>query len=160
MRGDLRSAGIELAVRRYPPRAFFAPSVRTGVVWGGKFDAAYVSFGQFHEFAPAYFNFGQLRVPDLERLYACANVPPRGANYSRLCDPALEALFARYDAAYDAAPAAAIARRILARLDALLPTIVVAERTEYYIVRDAVTGLKLQPFAPFGGGIMNVDVTK
>jgi peptide/nickel transport system substrate-binding protein len=160
MKRDLRAAGIELEVRRYPARAFFAPDVRTGVVSSGNFDAAYVSFGQFHQFAQAYFNFDQLRVPDLEGLYACANVPPRGTNYSRLCDPALDALFARYDAAYDPAAAAAVARRILARLDVLLPTIVVSERTEYYIVRDAVTGLRLQPFSPFGGGIMNVDVTK
>jgi ABC-type transport system substrate-binding protein len=160
MKSDLRAAGIELDVRRYPARAFFAPGVRTGVVAGGHFDAAYVSFGQFHQFAPAYFNFGQLRVPDLEGLYACANVPPHGPNYTRLCDPALDALFARYDTAYDPTAAAAIARRILARLDVLLPAIVVSERSEYYIVRDTVTGLKLQPFSPFGGGIANVDVTK
>ncbi len=160
MKGDLRAAGIDLEVRRYPARQFFAPDVRTGVVAGGNFDAAYVSFGQFHQFADAYFNFGQLRVPDLEALYACANVPPRSANYSRLCDPALDALFARYDASYDPAAAAAIARHIQTRLDVLLPAIVVSERSEYYIVRDEVTGLKLQPFSPFGGGIMSVDVTK
>jgi dipeptide transport system substrate-binding protein len=157
---DLHAAGIDLEVRRYPARAFFAPGVRTGVVAGGNFDAAYVSFGQLHQFAPAYFNFGQLRLPDLEALYACAGVPPRGANFARLCDPALDALFARYDATYDPAAADAVARRILTRLDDLLPAIVVSERSEYYIVRDSVTGLKLQPFSPFGGGIMNVDVTK
>ena len=157
--GDLRAAGIELALRRYPASAFFAPGV-SGVVTGGKFDAAYVSFGQFHQFAKASFNYGQLRVPDLEGLYSCANVPPRGENYSRLCDPALDALFAHYDLTYDTATAATIARRIVARLDDLLPAIVVSERSEYYIVRDTVAGLRLQPFSPFGGGIANVDVTK
>ena len=156
---DLLAVGIELEARRYPAKAFFAPNVQTGVVYGGRFDAAYLSFGQFRQFAPAYFNFGQLRVPDLEQLYACKSVPPAGANFSRLCDPALEALFARYDAGYDRTAATAAARAIQARLDVLLPTIVVSRRSEYYIQRTAITNFTLPPFSPFGS-FRRVDVTK
>jgi ABC-type transport system substrate-binding protein len=122
----------------------FGEDPRTGVLKGGKFDAA-------------FFSYGQIRASSLEAAYSCINAAPNGTNYSHTCDPVLETLFKKYDATYDVAAAKTIARAIQQRLEALLPTIIVTKRNEYYITDAKVTGLKIPPFSPFGA-MMNTDV--
>lgn len=73
---QLSRAGIRSTVRTYPVQEFLAPS---GPLRSGKFDAAL--FGE-------YFSLD----PDLEASWGCSSVPPSGGNFSRLCDPHLDAM--------------------------------------------------------------------
>jgi peptide/nickel transport system substrate-binding protein len=146
IRADWTALGVEVETRRYIASIFFGDDPHTAILKGGKFDAA-------------FFSYGQIRASALEAQYSCKNLPPNGNNYSRTCDPALDALFAKYDATYDPAVTKAIARAIQERLQLILPTIIVTKRNEYYITDAKVTGLKIPPFGPFGA-MLDTDVTK
>jgi ABC-type transport system substrate-binding protein len=73
---QLRRCGIRSSVKTYPIQQFLAPG---GPMRSGRFDVAL--FGE-------YFSLD----PDLEANWGCASIPPRGGNFSRLCDPRLDAL--------------------------------------------------------------------
>jgi peptide/nickel transport system substrate-binding protein len=146
IRADWTALGVEVETRRYVASILFGEDPRSGVLMGGKFDAA-------------YFSYGQIRASLLETSFSCKNVPPHGSNYSRTCDPTLEALFKKYDATYDDAATKTIARAIQQRLEAILPVMIVTKRNEYYITDDKVTGLKVPPFSPFGA-MLDTDVKR
>ena len=146
IRADWTALGVDVETRRYIASIFFGDDPQTGILKGGKFDAA-------------FFSYGQLRASTLEGSFSCKNLPPNGTNYSRTCDPALEALFTKYDATYDPAAMKTIARAIQQRLNVLLPVIIVTKRNEYYIIDAKVTGLKIPPFSPFSGS-RDADVMK
>jgi peptide/nickel transport system substrate-binding protein len=144
IRADWTALGVEVETRRYIASIFFGEDAHNGILKGGKFDAA-------------FFSYGQIRASTLEAAFSCTNAAPNGTNYSRTCDPVLESLFKKYNATYDPAETQTIARAIQKRLEAILPVIIVTKRNEYYITDAKVTGLKIPPFSPFGA-MMNTDV--
>jgi peptide/nickel transport system substrate-binding protein len=147
VRADWQRIGAVVDTRYFVASMLFSANADQGILMGGKFDVA-------------LFSYGQIRATALASTFTCANVAPKGSNFSRTCDRELESLFARYDATYDDAAAARIAGDIQRRLNDLLPAIIIAKRNEYYVARDTITGYQPQPFSPFAGGIMNVDVAK
>jgi len=147
IRADWQRIGVAVETRYFVASILFSANADQGILMGGKFDVG-------------FFSYGQLRANTLKAYFACANAAPKGENFSRTCDKDLESLFARYDATYDEAAASRIAGDIQRRLNDLLPVMIVAKRNEYYVFRDTVTGYQPQPFSPFAGSIMEVDVTK
>jgi ABC-type transport system substrate-binding protein len=81
IQGQLAQAGIRSSIRTYPVQEFLSPD---GPLRSGKFDVAL--FGE-------YFSLD----PDLEATWGCDAVPPNGGNFSRLCDPRMDALSRRGD---------------------------------------------------------------
>ena len=146
IRADWTAIGVEVETKRYTASIFFGEDPHSGILKSGKFDAA-------------FFSYGQIRANTLESGFACKDLPPAGSNYARTCDPALDALFAKYAATYDPAQAKTIAHAIQQRLATILPFIIVTKRNEYYITNSKVTGLKVPPFSPFGA-MLDTDVTK
>jgi ABC-type transport system substrate-binding protein len=72
---SLERIGIRSSIREYAVQEYLAP---TGPLRSGKYDA--VGFGE-------YFSLD----PDLAATWGCAAIPPQGGNFSRLCDPRLDA---------------------------------------------------------------------
>ncbi|MBV9270184.1 MAG: peptide ABC transporter substrate-binding protein [Candidatus Eremiobacteraeota bacterium] len=74
----LRQGGIDVEVKYYPGDILFAPVGEGGILQGGKFDLSLAGW-----FAGV--------DPDDSSQYTCANVAPKGYNYSRYCNPDMEA---------------------------------------------------------------------
>lgn len=72
---QLAHSGIRSTIRTYPVQEFLAAS---GPLRSGKFDVAL--FGE-------YFSLD----PDLQASWGCGSIPAGGGNFSRLCDPRLDA---------------------------------------------------------------------
>jgi peptide/nickel transport system substrate-binding protein len=74
----LRSAGIDLQIKNYQADVLFAPAGEGGILQNGKFDLSLAGW---------YAGID----PDDSSQYTCANMAPNGYNYSRYCNPDMEA---------------------------------------------------------------------
>ncbi len=74
----LRDSGIAVEVKYYPGDVLFAPVGEGGILQGGKFDIALAGW------------YAGIDPDDATQL-TCVNVAPNGYNYSRYCNPDMEA---------------------------------------------------------------------
>lgn len=74
----LHDVGIDAQVKTYTADVLFAPVGEGGILQGGKFDISLAGW-----FAGT--------DPDDSSQFTCANVAPKGYNYSRYCNPDMEA---------------------------------------------------------------------
>ncbi|HEV2262769.1 MAG TPA: peptide ABC transporter substrate-binding protein [Candidatus Rubrimentiphilum sp.] len=74
----LQRAGITVLIKYYPGDILFAPVGEGGILQGGKFDLSLAGWYAGVD-------------PDDSSQYTCANVAPKGYNYSRYCNPDMEA---------------------------------------------------------------------
>jgi len=74
----LREAGIDLQVKYYQADVLFAPVGEGGILQGGKFDLSLAGWYAGVD-------------PDDSAQFTCANLAPNGYNYSRYCNPDMEA---------------------------------------------------------------------
>lgn len=74
----LRQAGIDVEIKYYPGDVLFAPVGEGGILQGGKFDLSLAGWYAGVD-------------PDDASQFTCANVAPAGYNYSRYCNPDMEA---------------------------------------------------------------------
>jgi peptide/nickel transport system substrate-binding protein len=73
----LKTAGIDVEVKYYPGDILFAPVGEGGILQGGKFDLSWAGW------------YAGIDPDDSSQL-TCANVAPKGYNYSRYCSPRME----------------------------------------------------------------------
>jgi peptide/nickel transport system substrate-binding protein len=74
----LREAGIDVEIKSFPGAMLFAPAGMGGILQLGKFDLSLNGW---------YAGID----PDDSAQYMCQNVPPGGYNYSRFCNPDMQA---------------------------------------------------------------------
>jgi len=74
----LKSAGIQTDIKYYPGDVLFAPAGMGGILQLGKFDLSLAGW------------YAGIDPDDSSQLM-CKNVPPGGYNYSRYCNPEMEA---------------------------------------------------------------------
>lgn len=74
----LHQAGIDVEVKYFPGDVLFAPVGEGGILQGGKFDLGLAGWYAGVD-------------PDDASQFTCANVAPAGYNYSRYCNPDMEA---------------------------------------------------------------------
>ena len=105
LQAQLQRAGVTLTLRPYPEQVYGAPASAGGPILGGKFQMVLL----------------QLLVaidPSTEYFLGCNQFPPRGANYTRYCNPAVDRANAAglltYDPKERAADSATV-QRIVAR---------------------------------------------
>jgi peptide/nickel transport system substrate-binding protein len=77
-----RAVGANVVVKQFTISTFGAPAAEGGPVYGGHFHMALYPFGNGDD-------------PDTTDQFACANVPPKGYNKSRICLAAIDALLAQ-----------------------------------------------------------------
>lgn len=112
-----REIGAEVTVKQFNVTQLVAPANQNGPVYGGKFQLALYPFVNGDD-------------PDSTDQFACANIPPRGYNKSRICDPALDALLARGRAEYDVGKRKAIYAKLEALLAREMPIALLYQRPE------------------------------
>jgi peptide/nickel transport system substrate-binding protein len=74
----LRNVGIDLQIKNYQADVLFAPAGEGGILQNGKFDLSLAGWYAGVD-------------PDDSSQYTCANLAPNGYNYSRYCNPDMEA---------------------------------------------------------------------
>jgi peptide/nickel transport system substrate-binding protein len=74
----LRQVGIGVEIKTYPGQILFAPAGMGGILQLGRFDLSVNGW---------YAGID----PDDSSQYTCKNVPPGGYNYTRFCNPQMEA---------------------------------------------------------------------
>ncbi len=77
VQSQLRSVGIDMAIKNYPGAQLFAPAGEGGILQLGRFD---LSFSGWYAGVD----------PDDSSQFICAMMPPGGYNYTRYCKPAME----------------------------------------------------------------------
>ncbi|MEA2785517.1 MAG: peptide/nickel transport system substrate-binding protein, partial [Candidatus Eremiobacteraeota bacterium] len=112
-----KAVGVGVTLKAFNIGQFVAPVSEGGPVYGGKFQMALYSFVNGDD-------------PDTTDQFACANVPPRGYNKSRICDPRLDDLLERAQQTYDVAQRKAIYSKLQALLYAELPIMLLYQRPE------------------------------
>jgi peptide/nickel transport system substrate-binding protein len=118
-----KAVGVQVTLKAFNVTQFVAPAGAGGPVYGGKFEVALYPFVNGDD-------------PDTTDQFACKNVPPRGYNKSRFCDPRVDRLLARGQSTYDPAQRTAIYAQVQALLHAELPIVLLYQRPEV----DAFTG--------------------
>jgi peptide/nickel transport system substrate-binding protein len=88
IRATWKQIGADFTVQRYPSSTYFAPAQTGGILFGGKFDIT---------------NFAWYDAVDgnVQNLYSCDRIPPKGQNDLHYCDPAADRAMARILATYD-----------------------------------------------------------
>ncbi len=139
-----KQIGVSLVVKHYPADLLFQTMQSGGILYGGKFDVI-------------FFSWGLDPLGDFSTIYACGSIPPAGQNDLHWCNQkatnAMQALYTHYNQA-DRNKDDDIVQEALA---ADVPTIVTNAREDVYVVnRD------LHNFAPNGvsqfDNFMNVDI--
>lgn len=118
-----KAVGVGVTLKAFNIGQFVAPVSQGGPVYGGKFQMALYSFVNGDD-------------PDTTDQFACANVPPRGYNKSRICDPRLDVLLERAQQTYDVARRKALYSQLEALLYADLPIMLLYQRPELDVFTD------------------------
>jgi len=118
-----KAVGVGVTLKAFNIAQFVAPVSEGGPVYGGKFQMALYSFVNGDD-------------PDTTDQFFCANVPPRGYNKSRICDPRLDALLLRGQRTYDLAERKAIYSQLEALLYEDLPIMLLYQRPELDVFTD------------------------
>ena len=144
LRQSWAQIGVQFDVKRVTQALFFAPLAQGGPVFAGKFDVTSFSWGQ---------------TPDLDYTVTigCDDVPPKGENVSRLCDPAIEKLLQQEKAAYDEADRKAVVAKLDDRIGETVPYFVLYIRDEIHAYNHDLHGWHPNSSTPFDDFI-NADI--
>ena len=118
-----KAVGVGVTLKAFNIGQFVAPVSDGGPVYGGKFQMALYSFVNGDD-------------PDTTDQFACANVPPKGYNKSRICDPRLDVLLGRAQQTYDVAQRKAVYSKLEALLYEDLPIMLLYQRPELDVFTD------------------------
>lgn len=119
----LREAGVSVSLKQFNITQFVAPAGEGGPVYGGKFQMALYPFVNGND-------------PDTTDQFACANLPPKGYNKSRICDPRIDSLLAQGNATFDVAKRKAIYAKLESLLYDELPIVLLYQRREMDVATD------------------------
>lgn len=129
-----KEIGAPLQYVRYQASALFAN--RTGILSIGKYDLSMYAW---------YWGSD----PDISSLYSCAQRPPQGQNFSRYCNPRVDALLEQALTHYDHATRRANYFRIQQLVGHDVPSVVLFQRVDHIIADDRYRHLDPGPFELF-----------
>lgn len=135
---DWGAIGVNVTIHVWSDSQFFAPSSESGVIQGGRFDAALFSNGRASLYA------------DFTSYYTCGAFPPNGFNTDRFCDPKVDRLNAEYQQRFDPAGRKRIAAEIQRLIDADVPGIVLYQRIFVSAFDNRLRGYNQSTFSSWG----------
>lgn len=144
IRAALRDVGITLQSRRFAPNVFRAQLSAGGILYGGKYDIALY---------PRTLE----AVSDVNGLYGCGSIPPRGENASRYCNPHVDELLRDVEASYDTTTRRRLFARVQAQMIADVPTIILYVWRGGYAWNHHVRAFNPPLITPFDD-MLDVDV--
>lgn len=133
---ELHGAGIPLTLRAYTPALFRAPAAAGGPLYGGKFGIAFLE-----AFASS--------DPDTHWYLACSEIPPRGFNLQRFCDPIVDAAQAAGARSYDRATRLREAALVQRRVAAAVPFVALYQTDAVDVIPASLHGFKGSSLSPF-----------
>jgi peptide/nickel transport system substrate-binding protein len=126
--------GVQLQYIRYQANQLFANG--SGILSSGKYDLGMYAW-----------YWGQ--DPDLSNLYSCATRPPHGQNYSRYCNPQVDALLDDALSHYDRARRRADYVQVQAIIAHDVPSVVLFQRVDHLTADAAFSNLDPGPIQLF-----------
>lgn len=144
MRGMLKNVGIDIQTRKYTPALFFALPQNNGIMYGGKFDLT-------------FFSWGGDPSGELHNIYGCNAIPPGGQNDMRYCNKQVDAWMSQFDNTYDEGVHKDLATKIQEQIVKDVPTIVLYIQQDGYAMNSDLKGYSPNQVSPFDD-MMNVDI--
>ena len=144
MRANWQKIGIAITVRHYPAPLFFAPYAAGGIVYGGKWDM--IQFG-----------WGGDPIGDLSNLYSCDQIPPKGQNDPRYCDPPVSKAMDEFKLIYDEKKRQKYANIVQAGIAKDVPIVVTSIQEDIYAHNSDLKNFNPNQVSPFDD-FMNVDI--
>lgn len=144
MRGMLQAVGIDIQTRKYTPALFFALPQNNGIMYGGKFDLT-------------FFSWGGDAGGELHNIYGCSSIPPGGQNDMRYCNKQVDAWLAQFDSTYDEAQHKELDAKIQQQLVKDVPTIVLYVQQDGFAMNSDLKGFNPNQVSTFDD-MMNVDI--
>lgn len=121
------AVGASVRIKAFNVTQFGAPASLGGPVYAGRFDLALYSFVNGDD-------------PDTTDQFACANVPPRGYNKSRICEARIDSLLSAGRATYDERARSRIYSQLQRVLYRTLPIVPIYQRRELDTFTDRLRG--------------------
>ena len=144
IRAALHDVGITITSRRFAPNVFRAQISAGGILYNGKYELAVY---------PRTLE----AVSDVNGLYGCESIPPRGENATRYCSPEVDGLVRDVENSYDDTARRRLFGRVQARIVADAPTIILYVWRGGYAWNRAVRGFDPPLITPFDD-MLGVDV--
>ena len=145
LRQSWAQIGVQFDVKRINQALFFAPVAQGGPIFAGKFDVT-------------SFSWGQTPDADYTSTLGCEDVPPKGENVARFCDPRdREAAAAGESGVRRARPQSRSSRRLDDRLAETVPYFVLYIRDEIHAYNHDLQDWHPSSSTPFDD-FMNVDI--
>ncbi len=144
VRANWQRIGVKFSVFHYPAPLLFAPYSDGGIVYGGKWDLV-------------TFVWGGDALGDYSSLYACDQIPPKGQNVLRYCNPTASAAMAAFKREYDPIKRRQLAAAIQLAIAKDAPTIVVFINEDLFAYNSDLTGFRPSQLGTFDD-FMNVDI--
>jgi peptide/nickel transport system substrate-binding protein len=144
LRQSWAQIGVQFDVKRVTTALFFAPLAQGGPIFAGKFDVS-------------SFSWGATPDEDYTPNISCYDVPPKGENVSRFCDPAIEKLIGQEKAAYDEPDRKAVIAKLDDRIAETVPYFVLYIRDEINAYNHDLHDWHPNSSTPFDD-FMNVDI--
>ena len=119
----LRAVNVRTSLKQFNITQFVAPASDGGPVYGGKFQMALYPFVNGDD-------------PDTTDQFACANVPPKGYNKSRICDARLDGLLTEGKTTFDVGKRKAIYSKLQSILRDEMPLMLIYRRREMDVFTD------------------------
>jgi peptide/nickel transport system substrate-binding protein len=132
---EARARGFAVKLKSYRIEQFVAPADLGGPLYGGKFQLALIS--------------GGFADPDVSHIYGCRSMAPNGYNFSRYCNPALDAAGNAAAATFDIPARIAAYSNVQRILQRDLPSIVMWQNEEIDIVSNRLAGFSPNIMSPF-----------
>ncbi|HLI95159.1 MAG TPA: peptide ABC transporter substrate-binding protein [Candidatus Baltobacteraceae bacterium] len=133
---QLRPFGIAVTLRKYSPVQYAAPAQNGGPLFGGNFQMAFLQILSGID-------------PSTEYFFGCDQVPPRGFNLSRYCDPQIQRALDADEQTYDPATRrrySEIVQRVMAQE---LPWVPLWRRRSISVYPAWLHGVNPSPTTPY-----------
>jgi peptide/nickel transport system substrate-binding protein len=144
LRQTWRQIGVSITVSHYLNTLLFAQYQDGGILYRGKFDVA-------------YFSWGLDAIGDLSTIYSCEQRPPNGQNILNWCNrtanDAMTAFYAHYDQPRRNADDAVV----MQQLDKDVPTVVMMGTSNLWIYNRDLKNFNPGSVSPFDN-FMDVDI--
>jgi peptide/nickel transport system substrate-binding protein len=144
LRQTWKQIGVSITVSHYLNTLLFAQYQDGGILYRGKFDVA-------------YFSWGEDAIGDLSPIYSCAQIPPNGQNILHWCNQTAEnamlALYTHYDQAQRNKDDAIV----MEQLSKDVPTIVLMGTEAVWVYNKDLKNFSPGALSPFDN-FMDVDI--
>jgi ABC-type transport system substrate-binding protein len=136
VQAELRSVGIDVAVRSYASALYKAPASAGGPIFAGNFSFAYLLITVSSD-------------GDLAFLYLCPERPPVGFDLSRLCDPRVDRVASAGEQTYDPATVQRDNTQLEQLLEADAPEVILYQPQRVQVFTARLHGFEPSPVTPY-----------